>query len=74
MNLKKVVFSLTAMIVFVIFMLVQGSVYATTLPSGQEVYMGITELMTNDTPNMGYALAKPGSSGVGPVKIWNIIK
>lgn len=74
MNLKKVLLSLTATIVFVIFMLVQGSVYATQLASGQEVYMGITELMTNDTPNMGYALAKPGSSGVGPVKIWNIIK
>lgn len=74
MKLKKVLLSLTAIIVFVIFILVQSSVYATTLTSGQEVYMGITELMTNDTPNMGYALARPGSSGVGPVKIWNIIK
>lgn len=74
MNLKKILLNITAIMLFVIFVLAQSGVYATTLPSGQEVYMGITELMTNDTPNMGYALAEPGSDGVGPVKIWNIIK
>ncbi len=76
MNLKKILLSVTAIIVFVIFMLSQSNVYATTLPSGQEVYMGITELMTNDTPNMGYAIGDPNNNNtnINSAKIWNIIK
>ena len=34
--------------------------------------MGIIELMTNDTPNMGYAINKPGEAN--GAKIWNIVK
>jgi uncharacterized repeat protein (TIGR01451 family) len=61
---------------FVVFVIAQSTAYATTLQSGQEVYMGITELMTNDTPNMGYAIGNPNTNGTSgnAAKIWNIIK
>ncbi len=72
MNLKKIQLSLITVMVFVVFILAQSVVYATTLQSGQEVYMGITELMTDDTPNMGYAIGKPGNENAA--KIWNIVK
>lgn len=72
MNFKKILVSLLTIIIFAIFLLSQNIAYATILPAGQEVYMGITELMTNDTPNIGYAINTPGN-GNG-AKIWNIVK
>ena len=35
------------------------------------MYLGVTELMTEDTPNMGYAIGEPGNGGA---KLWNIVK
>ena len=72
MNLKKTLISLITIMIFSVFVLAQNVVYATTLASGQEVYMGIIELMTHDTPNMGYAINKPGDDNAA--KIWNIVK
>jgi len=72
MNLKKTLLSLVSIMIFSVFILAQNTVYATTLASGQEVYMGIIELMTHDTPNMGYAINKPGDDNAA--KIWNIVK
>lgn len=75
MNLKKIQLTLITVMVFLVFLvfiLTQSTAYATTLQSGQEIYMGITELMTEDTPNMGYAINKPGSENAA--KIWNIVK
>ncbi len=72
MNLKKTLVKAIAMIMFTAILLVQTVTYGATLPAGQEVYMGITELMTNDTPNMGYAINTPGS-GNG-AKLWNIVR
>ena len=72
MNLKKMLLSLITIMMFVVFVLASNIVYATTLQSGQEIYMGIIELMTNDTPNMGYAINKPGDANAA--KIWNIVK
>ncbi len=72
MDFKKIIASLVAIMIFIVFLLSQNIAYATILPAGQEVYMGITELMTNDNPNIGYAINTPGS-GNG-AKIWNIVK
>ena len=33
-------------------------------------YFGISEMMTGDTPNMGYAIGEPGQTG--GITIWNI--
>lgn len=72
MNLKKMLLSVVTIMMFVVFILAQSTVYATTLQAGQEVYMGIIELMTNDTPNMGYAISDPNQANAA--KIWNIVK
>ncbi len=72
MNFRKILVNLVAIIVFITILLTQNMVYAAILPAGQEVYMGITELMTNDNPNIGYAINTPGNSNAA--KIWNIVK
>lgn len=72
MNAKRIWISLTTIMAILIVMLGQSAVYATLLPAGQEEYMGIIELMENDTPYMGYAINKPGDANAA--KIWNIVK
>ena len=72
MNFKKTLLSLVMIVIFSVFLLAQNVVNAATLPTGQEVYMGIIELMTHETPNMGYAINKPGDNNAA--KIWNIVK
>ena len=72
MKLKKMLLvNIITAIVFGISILAQSAVYATTLPAGEEIWMGITPLMMNTTPNLGYAILDPNFGGD---KIWNIIK
>lgn len=57
--------------------LTQVSVFAATDPTApKEVYLGITELRTNGTPNMGYAIGDPNTNGEtgSAAKIWNIVQ
>ena len=72
MNYKKILVSLVAITVFITILITQNIAYAAILPAGQEVYMGITELMTNENPNIGYAINTPGTANAS--KIWNIVK
>ena len=72
MNLKKKLLSLVTMVVFVVLVTVQGVTYAETLPAGQEVYMGIKNLMENNEPHMGYSINTAGTDN--GVKIWNIVR
>ena len=72
MNLKNKVMATIIVSIISIFVIMQNISYATTLETGKEVYMGITELMNNDTPNIGYAINTPGT-GNG-AKIWNILR
>ncbi len=72
MNLKKMLMSLILAMVLLVTVMAQGLVYATVLPTGKEVYMGIIELMENNTPHMGYAINRPGDENAS--KIWNIIR
>ncbi len=58
MKSKKRVITIVIAILFIMASIMQNMIYATTLPDGQEVYMGITELMTD---NMGYAINTPGA-------------
>lgn len=71
MNLKKIGLSIALIAMFLVIIFTQN-VYATTLDQGQEIYYGIIELMTDDEPNMGYAINKPGDAN--SAKIWNIVK
>lgn len=71
MNFKKILLNVTAIMLFIIFALVQSRVYATQLPSGQEVYMGISEFMT-ENPKIGYAIGNPKDDN--SAKIWKIMK
>ena len=70
MKLKKIMLSLTVLIIFIITMAMQNATYAqvTTEP----IYLGITELMMDNNPNMGYAIGKPGDENAS--KIWNIVR
>lgn len=72
MNLKKKLLTVTAIVVFVIFMGIQSASYATQLTTGQERYMGILEFMRHNEPYMGYAINIP--TGDNASKIWNIVK
>ena len=72
MNLKNKVMATIIVSIISILVIMQNISYATTLETGKEVYMGITELMNNDTPNIGYAINTPGT-GNG-AKIWNILR
>lgn len=72
MNLKKFLASIIAIIMLTVLVGLQSVSYAATLEEGKEKYMGIIELMTKNTPNMGYSINKPGETNAA--KIWNIVK
>ena len=72
MNLKKLLLSLVIVAIFGVFITVQGVTYAKTLPAGDEVYMGVRELMENNTPAMGYGINQPGQAN--GAYIWNIVR
>ena len=75
MKIKKIVLSLLTIITFGIFVLTQNiASYAET--TNTPLYLGITELRTYDTPNMGYAIGDPNTNGTtgDAAKIWNIVE
>ncbi len=72
MNLKKLLLSLITVTIFGVLIATQGVTYAKTLPTGQEVYMGVRELMENSKPAMGYGINEPGKDN--GAYIWNIVR
>ena len=67
MNLKKVLLSLTTILVFIIWVSVNGIAYAT-----EQRYMGVIPLMEHNTPKMGYSIGETGQNNAAT--IWNIVK
>ena len=67
MNLKKVLLSLTTILVFVILVAVNGIAYA-----AEQRYMGVKPLMEHNTPHMGYSIGETGQNNAAT--IWNIVK
>ena len=66
MNLKKNLVKIFAIMLFAIFAIVQTKgVYAQT--QNPAVCMGITALMTECTPKMGYSIKKPGTEGASNI-------
>ena len=72
MNQKNLLLSVIALIVFILVSILP--VISIGAQDGTILYLGITELRTNDTPSFGYAIGDPntnGTEGYG-AKIWNI--
>ena len=77
MKVKRVLVSLMAIAVFVTTFAVQGISYAAIAEN--PIYLGITEIMTRNEPNMGYAIGNKIANGstqdtIVAAKIWNIEK
>ena len=74
MNKKNILLTLGVVAILVVFMLVPNVTLATMATT--PLYLGITELRTNDTPNMGYAIGDPNTNGETGMaaKLWNIVK
>ena len=74
MNRKNLLLSIVALIVIMIVSLLPTTVNAQV--ANTPLYLGITELRTNDSPNMGYAIGDPNDNGSGTnataAKLWNI--
>ena len=74
MNRKNLLLSIVALIVIMIVSLLPTTVNAQV--ANTSLYLGITELRTNDSPNMGYAIGDPNDNGSGTnataAKLWNI--
>ncbi len=76
MNRKNLLLSIVALIVIMIVSFLPTTVNAQV--ANTPLYLGITELRTNDTPNMGYAIGDPTNNGDGSevdanaAKLWNI--
>ena len=74
MNQKNLLLSIVALIMIMIVSLLPTTVNAQV--SNTPLYLGITELRTNDSPNMGYAIGDPNDNGSGTnataAKLWNI--
>ena len=73
MNRKKLILSFLMVVIIALVSIVPSIVYA--LPT-TPLYLGITELRTNDTPNMGYAIGDPNTNQEtgNAAKIWNIVE
>ena len=74
MNIKKISLGVVISILLVCMTIAPTIVKAATLTP--PIYFGITELRTNSTPNMGYAIGEPQANGGNGIsaKIWNIVK
>ena len=70
MNLKKRVLNLAIIMILLLLVVLQGTVYAATLLEGQEVYMGVLKLM-NEDPSIGYSIGNAGEGN--SAVIWNIV-
>ncbi len=71
---KKVLYGL-AIIIFFGIILITNNTYAAIATNPK--YLGVTELMTEENPDMGYGIGDPNANGVGtPIaaKIWNIME
>ena len=72
MKQKNLLLSLVVLMVLIFVSLFPTVVNADQ--DGRVLYLGISEIRTNDTPNMGYAIGDPntnGTEGYG-AKLWNI--
>ncbi len=66
---SKIVFIIIC-ITLMLTMVMKNISYATTVTNASDkLYVGITELRKNDTPNWGYAIGNPNDGGS---KIWNL--
>ena len=77
MNQKKILLSLVMTIILIMIAVIPNTVFATATTT--PLYFGITELRTNDIPNMGYAIGNPQYNGstaetATAAKIWNILE
>ena len=71
MDVKKKIRNLLMIIIsLAVVLFMQSRVYAQTATT--PLYFGITELMGNDTPAMGYAIGNPTAED--GAKIWNIVQ
>ena len=75
MSRKNLLLSIVALIVIMIVSLLPTTVNAQL--ANTPLYLGITELRTNDTPNMGYSIGDPNTNDTGiddanAAKLWNI--
>ena len=72
MNRKNLLLSAAVLIVLILVSLLPTNVMAAQ--ASTPLYLGITELRTNDTPPMGYAIGDPTTNGEegAAAKIWNI--
>ncbi len=72
MKIRKLVVSIILIVIMALIMQVPSYAAVATNP----MYIGITEMMTEDNPDMGYAIGDPNSNGVTPTaaKIWNLMK
>ena len=75
MKLRKVLLaSLILILTIAIAIIPTGNVFATVATTTK--YLGITEIRTNSTPNMGYAIGDPNTNQEtgNAAKIWNIVE
>ena len=75
MKIKKYLLGIIVAILCT-FILAQNMSYAKSI---SPIYLGVTEIRTLSTPNIGYAIGDPKSNGSDPAtaraaKIWNIVK
>ena len=72
MSRKNLLLSGIVLIVLILVSLLPTNVMAAQ--ASTPLYLGITELRTNDTPPMGYAIGDPNTNGEegAAAKIWNI--
>ena len=73
---QKGILFLAVVIVAMFFMNIIAPINAYATTATTPLYLGITELRKNDTPNFGYAIGDPNTNGVtgNAAKLWNIIE
>ena len=74
MKQKKILVSIVILVSMLLLSIIAPSVYAATATT--PLYLGITELRKNDTPNFGYAIGDPNTNGEtgNAAKLWNILE
>ena len=74
MRQKGILFSVVILVITLLLGMLAPSVQAATATT--PLYLGITELRKNDTPNFGYAIGDPNTNGStgNAAKIWNILE
>lgn len=74
MNRKNLLLSSIVLMVLILVSIIPSTVNAAQATT--PLYLGITELRKNDTPNMGYAIGDPNTNQTSgnAAKIWNILE